>query len=382
MEYRSLGRTGLTVSAVSLGTEYLINQPRDHVVTVIREAIARGVNYFDLFFAQAEFRDNMGAAFQGRRDRVLLAAHLGAIHVNGQGDRTRDPAVAERFLLDFLSRYRTDYVDVLFLHNIDLQDDYDRVMGPGGLLDLAQRYRAEGKARAIGFSGHSIATALQAAESGAVDVIMFPVNLTGHAIPERKTLLQACAERGVGLVAMKPYAGGKLLRAGQTLEVETWQRGSYQEMGGAPVQVERRSTQPITPVQCLAYILTLPDISTIVPGCKDLAELEAAQAVWTATSEERDFAPALAAFPEYLTGECVYGNHCLPCPASIDVGQTIRLLETAQGRPTPGLLAAYAALPAPASDCTQCGSCAERCPFGVDAVAKIEEAAALFGGVA
>ena len=78
MEYRRLGRTGLDVGAVSLGTEYLIDLPREKVVSVIREAIARGINYFDLFYAQEEFRDNMGAAFKGHRDRVFLAGHLGA----------------------------------------------------------------------------------------------------------------------------------------------------------------------------------------------------------------------------------------------------------------------------------------------------------------
>ncbi|MCL4535864.1 MAG: aldo/keto reductase [Bacteroidetes bacterium] len=370
MKYRPFGRTGFQVSAISLGTEYLINRTREHVAGVVHEAIERGVNYLDLFFAQPEFRDNMGAAFRGCRHQVMLAAHLGAIDVDGQSDKTRDPTLAEAFFHDFLARYHTEYVDVLYLHNIDAQEDYDRVMALGGLLELALRLQGEGKARAIGFSGHTVATARQAVESGQIDVLMFPINLTGHAVPGRKELFQACASRRVGLVAMKPFAGGKLLRQERTLSMENWQRG------GAPMELERKL--PITPIQCLAYVLSQPGLSTVVPGCKDREELAAAQAFWGASPEEKDFAPALVDFAQYSAGDCVYCNHCLPCPAAIDIGQTIRLLEAASGRPTPDLVAAYAALPSPASECTGCGACTERCPFGVDAAARIEQAAALF----
>lgn len=245
-------------------------------------------------------------------------------------------------------------------------------MGPGGLLEVAQRLKREGKARAVGFSGHTVSTARQAVETGAVDVVMFPVNLAGHAVPGRRELLQLCADRGVGVVAMKPFAGGKLLQEEHTLALENWQ------VGGAPTQLERKVH--ITPVQCLAYVLSQPGLSTAVPGCRDLEQLAAAQAIWAATPEEKDFAPVLSDFARYVAGECVHCNHCLPCPSGLDVGQTIRLLETARGRPDGALLAAYAALPAPASDCIQCGECAERCPFRVDSVAKVEEAAALFTG--
>ena len=76
MEYRTLGRTGLEVSAISLGTEHLLDLPPDHVASVIHAALDHGINYFDLFWAHPEFRDMMGAAFKGHRHRALLAAHL------------------------------------------------------------------------------------------------------------------------------------------------------------------------------------------------------------------------------------------------------------------------------------------------------------------
>lgn len=373
MQYRPLGSSGLRVSAISLGTEYLLHKSRRHVIEVIHEAIERGVNYFDLFWPQPTFRDNMGVAFEGQRHKVLLAAHLGAAAKGEQYEKTRDLRVCRAFFDDFLARYKTDYVDVLFLHNVDEQADYDEVMRPGGLAEMAQRLKEAGQTRLIGFSGHTVSTSLQAVRSGIVDVLMFPVNLAGNAVPGRKELFQACAASGVGLVAMKPFAGGKLLQKERVIAMENWQRG------GEPKQLERSRT--ITPAQCLAYVLAQNGVSTTVPGCQTLDELRSVQAFWEATEEEKDYSAILADFAEYTPGECVYCNHCLPCPSLIDVGQVIRLLEIAQYGLTAELRATYGALSAKASDCIHCGACVERCPFGVDPERKMEQAAALFEAV-
>ena len=231
MEYRKLGATGLDVGTIGLGTEYLIDKPRETVTAVIRKAIGCGINYFDLFFAQPEFRDNMGAAFEGYRDKVLLAAHLGSSDRDGQYEMTRDPETCERFFLDFLERYDTDYADILFLHNSDSEEDYDILMRPGGLLEMAIRFREEGKTRFIGFSGHNTVTSRRAVESGDIDVLMFPISLANHAMPHRNDLFEVCAAREVGLVAMKPYAGGNLLSDESLLKIADTQMGRKQTPG-------------------------------------------------------------------------------------------------------------------------------------------------------
>ena len=121
----------------------------------------------------------------------------GAVAPSGEHEISRDPTLAARFLDDFLARYHTDHVDLLLLHNINDQPDLDHVMAPGGLLELAQHLVRQGKARAIGFSGHSIPIARAALESGSIDLLMFPVNLAGHAIPGRRDLLVYCEEQQV-----------------------------------------------------------------------------------------------------------------------------------------------------------------------------------------
>jgi predicted aldo/keto reductase-like oxidoreductase len=375
MQYRELGRTGLEVSAIGLGTEYLINLPQDHVGGVIREAISQGVNYFDMFWAQPQFRDNVGAAFKGYREQVYLTGHLGAAERDGQYERTRDPRRSEQFFLDFLQRLDSDHVDVLFLHNCNPQEDYDKLVKPGGLLDLARRFQEEGKARLIGLSGHNVATALQAVESGWFDVLMFPVNLTSQVVPGIRDLHEACAAHDVGLVAMKPYAGGRLLRQERVIHVEDFQMGRTQMMG-APTRFEKSAS--ITPLQCLAYALSQPGVSTTVPGCKNVDELAAALAYWQATEEERDFGPVISDFEHYPAGQCVYCNHCLPCPSAIDIGQVIDLLDRAQQSLDGERQAAYDALSSKAFDCVQCGDCEARCPFGVQVISRMEQAVQMF----
>ncbi len=86
----------------------------------------------------------------------------------------------------------------------------------------------------------------------------------------------------------------------------------------------------------------------------------------------------LSIFKEYITGECVYCNHCLPCPSSIDIGQTIRLFEMAQNGMTSEIKDAYSTMMKNASDCIQCGNCEERCPFDVEVIPKMEQAERLF----
>jgi len=373
MDYRILGRTGLNVSEIGLGTEYLVGQPRPAVVDVIRAAVDQGVNYIDLVFSFPDYLDNLSVALQGRREQVILTGHLGSTARNGQYAKSRSPKKSEPFFLDLLARLGTDYVDVLFLHNCDTQKDYDQLTKPAAQLELARRLQIEGKARFIGFSGHTVSTALQAIKSGVVDVLMFPINLAANAVPGKKELLQSCVSHNVGLVAMKPYAGGKLLNKQRTVRMARYQ------MGGQALELKK--TTPITPVQCLAYVLSQVGVSTTVPGCASLEQLAATLAYGQATAEARDFSVLVADFAQYVVGECVYCNHCLPCPAQIDIGRTIRLLDMAQQPLSVALQAAYAALPAKASACEDCGVCTERCPFGVDVTGRMRQTVALFEGL-
>ncbi len=350
------------IGVIGLGTEYLIDLPEDHVRGVVQKAYEAGVNYIDVFWAKPKFRDIMGGAVEGFRKNILLAAHLGSTERDGQYEKVRDVDQSALFFEDFLTRYRTNYADVLFLHNSDGKEDYDEIMKPGGLKDLALEYKARGKTRYIGFSGHTTETAVEAVKSGVIDVLMFPVNIAGHTVPGKQALLRACVEHDVGLIAMKIFAGGKLL--------EKWSSAGMKRalLGGAEMTVERTGT--LSPVTGIHYALSQIGVTAVVPGCSKVSELEADLAYLDSTAGERNYAALLKDIKQFEKGECVYCNHCLPCPQSIDIGATIRALETSSRE-------IYAKLPTPASECIECGDCEERCPFGVEVIPKMRRAAVM-----
>ena len=194
-------------------------------------------------------------------------------------------------------------------------------------------------------------------------------------MPGRKELLEACVSQDVGLIAMKPFAGGNLLSEESLIKVADTQMGRRQ-MAGARMRFTKSST--ITPVQCLSYALAQEGVSTVVPGCASVGQLDAALAYLEATEMGKDCSAVLPDFANYRTGQCVYCNHCLPCPSEIDIGLTIRLLHKAKRELTPELHTTYDEMPAKASDCTQCGDCMERCPFAADVISHMKQAVSLF----
>lgn len=368
MRTTTLGRSGLETSVIGIGLEHLLGQPRETIVSTVRQAIERGVTYFDVVYSMPNFLEHVGAGFQGYRDRVLLTGHLGSTDKDGQYHKTRALKRCEGAFQGVLDGLDTDYVDVLFLHNFNTLKDWER--SSGSYLEMALRLREEGKARCLGVSGHQTPVIERILDEGIVDVVMFPVNLFSHAMSNRQKLLERCAQEGIGLVAMKPFGGGKLLTTRGSLRVP-----KYQAAGDAyHATIERE----ITPVQCLSYTMSQIGVTIPLPGVKKPEELRAALEILTANPEARDFSHLLADFDRYVEGECTYCNHCLPCPTHIDVAQVNRLLDQAQLFSAAALLEAYEAMPVPASACTECGACTPRCPFGVDPMVRIQRAAALF----
>ncbi len=380
MEYRAIGKTGLSGSVIGLGGEYLDGKAYDQVKETIDAALEMGINIIDVFMPGREVRENIAKALGNRRREVMIQGHIGSTDVGAQYDISRDMPVVRRYFEDLL-RLFGGHIDFGMMFFIDSEKDYEGVF-ESGFADYVRKLKENGDIGHIGFSSHNPAMALRAIETGLPETMLFSINpafdlypaeantldelgkgLDAAAFqgmdPKRAGLYKVCEQRGIGITAMKTLGAGKLLSAEHT-----------------------PFAKPLSVVQCVHYALTRPAVASVMVGCKSRAEVLAAVEYLQASDEERDYSPILATMRDDFKGNCVYCSHCQPCPAGIDIAAVNRYLDIARldlERIPPSILSHYASLPASGKDCVGCGSCESRCPFGVAIMANMEAAAAILG---
>lgn len=113
-------------------------------------------------------------------------------------------------------------------------------------------------------------------------------------------------------------------------------------------------------------------------GSDSLENFKALMAYDKAGREERDYSFIASMRFEKMLGKCVYCNHCLPCPSNIDIARVHKYLDLAQ---VGDELARqhYLALEHKATDCIECGTCEDNCPFQVSVRDSMKTAIRLFG---
>ena len=142
MRYRMLGRTGLMVSEIGLGAEWLERHSAEEVKTVVDRCEEAGINILDCWMPEPKVRSNIGAAIRGRRERWIIQGHLGATWQNGQYVRTREMKWVKEAFADLLARLETDYIDLGMLHFVDEVREFHQVM-EGEFYAYAAELKAE-----------------------------------------------------------------------------------------------------------------------------------------------------------------------------------------------------------------------------------------------
>ncbi len=382
MRYRKLGKTGLKVSEIGFGAEWLQGKSVEEAIELVNYCHDEGVNFLDCWMSEPNVRTNLGIALKDQRDDWIIQGHLGSTWQDGQYVRTRDMDKVIPAFEDFMERFQIDYLDFGMIHYVDEIEELESIFA-GEFIEYVRSLKDDGIIRHIGLSTHSPRVALRATEIDEIELIMFSINpafdmlasiddiveyveekyyedndqLHGVA-PERADLYQICKEKDIPLVVMKGYAGGRLLSEDDS-----------------PFGVA------LSPVQCIEYCLTRPAVASIMVGANDVKEMSEAIAYESAGFKEKDYASVLVNAPKNsYEGQCTYCGHCAPCTANINIAMVNKFYDLAKihDEVPESVRAHYNDLMYNASDCIACGSCEERCPFNVKIVDVMESAKKLF----
>jgi predicted aldo/keto reductase-like oxidoreductase len=140
--------------------------------------------------------------------------------------------------------------------------------------------------------------------------------------------------------------------------------------------------RPLTTAQCIHYALSRPAVASAIMGSSSADEVHDAAGYLTASGIERDFAKIIGTVKSDFRGNCVYCSHCQPCPSEIDISAVHKYLDIARldkANVPPSIRSHYLSLPHSGEKCVACGSCEERCPFGVSVIANMKDAVRIFG---
>jgi aryl-alcohol dehydrogenase-like predicted oxidoreductase len=194
------GRTGHQSTRTIFGAAALGRVTQDEADRTIETAIGYGVNHIDTAASYGESELRLGPWMERERDRFFLATKTGERTYGAARDQIRRS----------LERLRVDRVDLLQLHNLAKEDEWEVALGPGGALEAAIEARDEGLVRFIGVTGHGIeiaATHKRSLERFDFDSVLLPYNYILMQNPayaaDFEALLALCRERDVAVQTIK-----------------------------------------------------------------------------------------------------------------------------------------------------------------------------------
>lgn len=323
MKYRPLGRTGLQVSTLCLGTAFLGSfTSLDESIRIIHRALDLGVNFVDTANTYGDRRfsvaiapkerpmveEIVGEALKGHRHQVVLATKV--CEPVGEGVNRR--GLSRKFIMEqveiSLKRLQTDFIDLYYAHHVDPLTPIEETMR--AFDDLVH----QGKVRYIGlsnFSGWKMTEALWSADRrnlAAPAAVQLLYNLLFR--PPEIEQLPAAAHFGLGVMVYSPLAGGVLTgkyRPGAT-DLPSGSRAIYWRYrpGGRPSStpqldehyvsaaaklVEIATARGRTAAQeAIAWTLGHPAVTAAVMGASSVEQLEANATAFDLelTAEERD----------------------------------------------------------------------------------------------
>lgn len=318
MKMITLGKTGITVPQNAFGALPIQRVDHETAISLLRNAYAGGMRFFDTARAYSDSEEKVGMAFSGMRDQVIIATKTQA----------KNPEDFRKDLETSLKLLQTDYIDIYQLHCAK------RCYRPGdgtGMYEALLEAKARGKIRHIGITAHLVGVAEEIVASGLYETLQFPFSYLADA--REIALVRACEAAGMGFIAMKGLAGGLLTNPAACMAF-------MQQFEALPIWGIQRQTELD---QWLSFFTQEPELTP---------ELQ------TIIEEDRNA----------LAGEFCRGcGYCAPCTVDIVINQCARMAQMVRRAPSSVWLSPkWQAEMEKIADCVECGICMSRCPYGLD----------------
>ena len=282
MKYRKFGNTGLTVSEIGIGTNSIAGlgsygfTEAEQGIAAIKRAWELGVTFFDTaeLYANGQSEEALGEALGNRQD-VVICTKVGGQGLGITPERIRIACEAS------LKRLKRDAIDVYLLHNPTSAQIADPAYKQA--LEALQR---DGLIRTYGVSVGNVPMiddGLSVIEQGGYSSVQIEMNIV---YPEaRETFLPRAEEEGIGVIIRVPLASG-LLTGKYTRNVQFSDDDSRRvrlddkkldrALGRIDTLKEIADAENVDLVKlAIAWVLGHSGVSTVIPGCKNVAQVEA-----------------------------------------------------------------------------------------------------------
>lgn len=286
MEYRYLGKSGLRVSVIGLGTNALGSRADDETsVRIVHDALDAGVNFIDTadIYSKTRSEEVIGKALVGKRHEAVLATKAGHVFSEFPNDR----GSSRRHLMNqvdaSLKRLQTDYIDLFQIHTFDRHTPLEETLHT--LDDLVR----SGKVRYIGASNYFAWELMKALSiSDSRHIARFISIQPSYSLVDRlveRELVPLCQDQGVGLIPYFPLASGILSgkysrgakpegSRGDTIASFNQYLTDAPRMAVGEAVVEMAKELGITPsALSLAWLMHQPTVTTIIVGAREPNQL-------------------------------------------------------------------------------------------------------------
>jgi len=328
---------------------------------VVSRAVDLGINYFETsnWYCHNLSEVMVGMGIKGRRDRVYISTKV-KMNPEMQGDDVK------RAFEESLKRLGVDYVDFYQIWDFRVPE-YDAVFKKGGALDVIEDLRDQGLVGHTGMTCHeSNEDIIRFLDSGRFESVTLEYNMLQR---EKEPVIEYAYEHGIGVVIMKPLAGGILATPSDVLaNLPAGHKGSTAAMG-------------------LSFVMSNPYVTTVPSGMTSVDEVEqnveiAENFVPMTQAEREQLVHALEHFKALGERFCTGCNYCRDCPNGVKIAAlfNIRNYYVVFGLKEWALRSYERLKSKHPINCTECGECEKKCPNGIPIIAQIKEVVNLFEG--